>query len=617
LRLGRIFAAVLINLFTIATVIGAGGQVSFGAPAEPVDYPLRYKRMSQADTAKSNSTESNKETAQVEKEAVAGLLSARANNKTMAKKRLVEVLSIDVIERIAPVAANMPVIYPVDRNPGARPEAASEGERIGGDSSIWLRYEKLSSGNKGFTFETRPEAQRREDIYVAGSVIRYSPQSSAYVDTSAMQFRMAPDDNLILRGSYQGTSGSDIGLQNSAGIGFETGQAMRERGLFLAGNIGFARDTYNSSQSTNLSLDVRPIKQLLLKADYNGQSFNGMESNTTSCSLEISPEFAAKSRITALGRVTASSGEGIPSQKQTELWLSANPGKRLRLAANMQRSEMMGGWETAGSSLRADYNMGQRVQLAAEMNNSRSGSFSQNQQWIRVAAQPGNNTFAALERVRRSYNGGEKLVDGRAEISTVAGAVGIYARMNSSEISRDIISKDQVIGLQTTMGGGLNLAVDRSQRSMTGTESINVTGVKVKGKVVGNLEAQYGMEWVDSQTGGGGSYLGLSGQPVKGVNLSYKRRLQDQQLSTVNLPLQELSLATDIFSSGNALQVRGGVSYLQQEKGKTNWLNADLGLTYKPSANINLSAVYKANVQSNARFLDPGLKIHGEVRWEF
>ncbi|MGI6384103.1 MAG: hypothetical protein ACOX1G_02420 [bacterium] len=127
MRLGRIFAAGLINLFTIATVIGAGGEVSSGAPAEPADYPLRYKRMSQADTAKSNSTESNKETAQVEKEAVAGLPPARASNKTTAKKRLVEVLSVDVIERIAPVAANMPVIYPVDRNPGARPEAASRG----------------------------------------------------------------------------------------------------------------------------------------------------------------------------------------------------------------------------------------------------------------------------------------------------------------------------------------------------------------------------------------------------------------------------------------------------------------------------------------------------------
>ena len=617
MRLKQIFVAGLINLFIIATVIGAGGEISSGASVEPADYPLRYKRMSQADTAKNNSTESNKETAQVEKETVAGLPPVRASNKTTANKRLVEVLSVDVIERIAPVAANMPVIYPVDRNPGARPEAAFEGERIGGDSGILLKNENLSPGNTGFTFETRPEAQQRDGIYVAGSVIRHSSPKSAYVDASAMQFGMASDNNLILRGSYQGTSGSDIGSQNSAGIGFETGQAMRERGLFLSGNITFAGDTYNSSQSTNLSLDVRPLKPLLLKANYNGQSFNGMESNTTSYSLETSPEFAAKSRITALGRVTASDGEGIPSQKQTELWLSANPGKRLRLAANMQRSEMKGGWETAGSRFRADYNIGQRVQLAAEMNNSRSGSFSQNQQWMRVAAQPGKNTSVMLESVRRSYNGGEKLVDGRGEINTVAGAVGVYARMNSSEISQGIISKDQVIGLQTTMGGGLNLAVDRSQRSMTGTESINVTGVKVKGKVVGNLEAQYGMEWVDSQTGGGGSYLGLSGQPVKGVNLSYKRRLQDQQLSTVNLPLQELSLATDIFSSGNALQVRGGVSYLQQEKGKTNWLNADLGLTYKPSANINLSAVYKANVQSNARFLDPGLKIHGEVRWEF
>ncbi|MDD3926891.1 MAG: hypothetical protein PHT33_09560 [bacterium] len=696
MRLKRLFAASLINLLSITTVIGAGGEISFGASAEPVEHPLRYKRLGSdednaagrdsKDSPQSQKEESKKEAKQADKKPVVKLPAKSVGSKA-GSKRLTEVLSSDVVERMTPVAANMPVVYPGDRSLDARPDLFPEGERVADEHGdmVFSGYgsvaeladpdkrlavaaaaartgqsmalsegaagssgETLSPGNSGLSFETQPEARQKGGVYVAGNVTRQNSQSGAVVDTASMQFDMSPSSNLILKGSYQGSSGSGIGSQESADIGFETGQAMRERGFFLSGNVNrqsiaggagisgsalrfegqpakdlnirgditTSNNAYSSSRSTNLSLDAKPVKSLLFKANYNGQSFNGMENNTTAYSLETSPEFAARSRITALGRVSSTSGAGALAQKQTELWLTASPGERLRLAADMQRSEATG-WQNANNRVRADYNLGQKVQLAAEMNNSQSGSFSQSQQWMRVAAQPGNNTSVAVESVRRSYNGGENLADGRAEIRTNMGPVGVYARMNSSEISQGVVSRDQAVGLQTAVGGRVNLSVDRGVRSTTGTESVGVTGVHVKGRVAGSLEAQYGMEWIDGHAGGG-SYLGLSGQPVKGVNLNYKRRLQDQQLNTITLPMQELSLTTDMFSSGsNALQVRGGVSYLQQEKGNPNWLNADMGLIYKPSSNVNLSATYRANVQGDTRLLDPGLEMRGEVRWEF
>ena len=692
MRLKRFFAAGLINLLSITTIIGAGGEVSFGASAEPVEHPLRYKRLGNdadnatgKDSIESKKDESKKEAEQAGKKPVVKLPAKSVNSK-VGSKRLTEVLSNDVVGRMTPVAANMPVVYPGDRGLDVRPDLFPEGERVadeqgdmvfsgygavaeladpdkrlsvaaaaaGAGQSMTLREgvvgssaETLSPGSSSLSFETQPEARQKGGVYVAGNVNRQSSQNGAVVDTASMQFDMSPSNNLILKGSYQGSSGSDIGAQDSADIGFETGQAMRERGFFLSANVNrqniaggtgisgsalrfegqpgkdlsirgditTSNNAYSSSRSTNLSLDAKPVKSLLFKANYNGQSFNGMESNTTAYSLETSPEFAARSCITALGRVSSTNGAGALAQKQTELWMTASPGERLKLAANMQRSEA-GGWENVNNRVRADYNLGQKVQLAAEMNNSQSGSFSQNQQWMRVAAQPGNNTSVAVEAVRRSYNGGENLADGKAEISTNMGPVTVYARTNLSEISQGVVSKDQAVGLQTAVGR-VNLAVDRGVRSTTGTESVGVTGVQVKGRVAGSLEAQYGMEWIDGRAGGG-SYLGLSGQPVKGVNLSYKRRLQDQQLNTVNLPMQELTLTTDMFSSGsNALQVRGGVSYLQQEKGNPNWLNADMGLIYKPSSSVNLSATYRANVQGDTHLLDPGLEMRGEVRWEF